>query len=144
MNINMTEISEGAQEFSSNISDVESYITNNTQGIDFTSQGLPNPENARVIGVYGGKAPGVTFGGVELQVMYAQDQETGETGVFFYAGGTAGPSIGLNDQSGAFIFDGPLDQIPGISYGVQGSSGVAVGYSRTPSVPSLTHLTCCP
>ena len=139
--VNLSEIASSAQEFEDNIADVETYLSENSAGIDFAGQGLPDPSNAQVIGVYGGTAPGVTWGGAELQVIHAYDRTTGETGTYLYAGGTAGPSTGvLNGQAGAFVFDGPINQIPGFSYGVQGSAGVAVGYTRTPSGYNMVQI----
>ena len=139
--VNLRDIAISIQDFKNNIADVEAYLSENSSGIDFAGQGLPAPSNARVIGVYGGPAPGVTWGGVELQAIHAYDRTTGETGTYFYAGGTAGPSTGvLNGQAGAFIFDGPINKIPGFSYGVQGSAGLAVGYTRTPSGYNMVQI----
>lgn len=95
--------------------------------------GFTNSSNARVIGIYGGSAPGWAWGGGEVQVLFAYDQQSGQTSVYLYTGGTLGPSIGANGESGVFPFDGPIEELAGLSFGVQGSAGVAVGYIRTPS-----------
>jgi hypothetical protein len=84
-----------------------------------------------VIGIYGGIAPGATWAGGEFYHMIAYDRQTGQVGLYFYSGATAGPSIGNNAIGGYFLFDGPMDALKGWSWGVQGAAGIAVGYSRT-------------
>jgi hypothetical protein len=126
-------IQQGMQEFLANLDAVRGDIDQQLADVDLGAAGVEftDSSNARVIGVYGGYAPGVTWFGGEVQVLYAYDQITGEAGAYLYTGGTIGPSVGASAIGGVFLFDGPIDKIIGPTVGVQGASGVAVGISAT-------------
>ncbi|SDQ14797.1 Hint domain-containing protein [Pseudovibrio sp. Tun.PSC04-5.I4] len=118
------------------------------------SGALTSTDEARVIGVYIGVSPGVpspipglSFVGGEGQILVGYDTLTRETKVFAYGGVTVGGSAGLpglkdlgNVASGYFMFDGPLSEIPGPSYGLQAATGISVGYSRSPSGFSMVQI----
>lgn len=147
MIFSMTDVAQGRSDFEASIPEFQSYIDQQLDVINLGDYDIDiiNTSNARVVGVFGGAAPGLTWGGAEVQVLYAYDQQTQETGVYFYAGGTLGPSVGVPGAAGLgvtgmFLFDGPLNELPGLSYGVQGAAGVAVGYSRTPSGYSMVQI----
>ena len=146
MTVTLSDLQARGDDFKENIDAHRQSIDDALSGVDLSQfdTEFNSTTDARVIGAYGGVAPGLVFGGAEVQILYAYDQVTGDTGVYVYTGGTAGISVGVpiagDVIGGYFLFDGDLDDLTGMSYGVQSSTGVALGYSRTPSGKSMVQI----
>ena len=116
------------------------YINNQISQSDLSS--VPGAgANSRTVGVFMGVSPDIPTAvnfGAEKQVMLAYDTQTEEIGIYGYIGGTAGAKLPLNGLptlpvTGAFAFNGSLDQLKGWSSGVQGAAGAAVGWTISSS-----------
>jgi hypothetical protein len=100
---------------------------------ELTARGA-NLQANRVIGAYAGHSlstqttAGVGVASWDNQFIYAYDRVTGESQVFTATGFSVGPSVGvpfLGDlEAGGFTFNGTLEQMGGVDFGVQGAGGL--------------------
>lgn len=136
------ELQQRADDFVANLPAIQAEIAGRLAEADVSGNPFNSISDARVIGAYGGYAPGLLLGGLEVQILYAYDQVTQEVGIFFYTGGKIGPSLSIpvagDALAGVFLFEGDLADMAGFSWGIQAASGFAAGLSKT--VPDELRL----